>query len=687
MHSAIAHFRRPVLTGFATLLLATTAWADGSGAAQSVATGATWTVTETTQLKALEIAPGATVAASGGRSLTLTVNGVETTLAPGHYAGDVRLTPTDTNIVKFGAGMPGGAEITHYFRQAAYLDASGLVTAKSVLAAAGKPKLANGVLSGARVRSVGEDFNGIYVAGGQYTLAAPNVDFTGNGGNDFAGYGAALMSVGKGTTLVVDRARVRTHGAIRTAVIADGGSNLIVKNSDIATRNGVLPADYVSNVSPGKMKDAPWMLGIRGNCRATNLLGNDTNATYINSSIAAEGWGVLSIDSSRNTHLTTINSRITITGTSGYGSYAIGDSLNAFYGSTFNVADFGVIITGGNVIFAASTPATLQRLNTELKLWLGAKELAAIKRRPTVLHSKRFGAMWHGDGSVTVSDDTVIDTGLSAFLVKGASAKINLDGTGGAKLHAGNGVIVQVIDNDDPGPGMVDGVMVNNGVFHEPTTAPEKIADFDVSKAHDGDVVATLTGITLTGDFYNAIRGGATKGGAPEGMGTLPPGGPGGGSGGPGGPGGAPGVGGPGGPGAGGPGAGGSGPPPGMMMGAPKPASRNLVVKLANSKLAGVISASAAKHTKDSIGAEDYQLLGVVSNTPGAAINNGVLVELDHSTWTVTGTSHLTSLTIGADAQVVAAKGRKLTLKVNGQERPLAAGSYQGAIVLEVAPI
>lgn len=124
-----------------------------------------------------------------------------------------------------------------------------------------------------------------------------------------------------------------------------------------------------------------------------------------------------------------------------------------------------------------------------------------------------------------------------------------------------------------------------------------------------------------------------------------------------------------------------------MMMGGPKPASRNLVVKLAHSKLSGVISASTAKHVKDAIGAEDYQLLGVVTNTAGAAINNGVLVELDHSTWTVTGTSYLTALTLGADAQVAAPKGRKLTLKVNGQERPLAAGSYQGAIVLEVAPI
>jgi hypothetical protein len=659
--------RRPAIAAVAALLCAAGAWGDSGEAARSVAAGSTWTVEQTTQLRTLDIAPGASVIASGGRSLTLTVDGVETGLAAGHYAGDVRLTPTDNNIVKFGGGMPGGSELTHYFRQAVYLDAGGLVASKSALAAAGKVRLADGVVSGVRVRSVGENFNGVYVAGGHYTLASPSIYATGNGGNDFAGYGAALMSTGKGTTLIVDHAHVRTHGAIRTAVIANDGSNLIVEDSDIATFNGVLPADYVTNVTPGMMKDAPWMLGIRGNCRATNLLGNDTNATYINSSIAAEGWGVLSIDSSRNTHLTAIDSRISITGTSGYGSYAIGNSLNAFYGSTFNVADYGVIITGGNAVFGASTPATLRRLNDELKLGLSEPQLSAIKQQPTVLHSRRFGVMWHGDGSVKVGDDTVFDTGLTSFLVKGAGATISIDGTRGAQLHAGNGVIVQVIDNDDPGPVTVDGVMVNKGVYHEPTAAPEKLADFDVTQTHATDVVVTLTGITLAGDFYNAIRGGAAKGGAPAGMGSLGPGA----------------TGAPAGP--GGPGAGG-GPPPGMMMGGPKPASRNLVVKLVDSQLSGVIAASSAKHRKDTIGAEDYQLLGVVSNTPGAAVNNGVLVELDHSTWTVTGTSYLTSLSVGADAHVAAPAGHTLRLTVNGQLRPLAAGTYKGTVVLEVTP-
>jgi len=325
-----------------------------------IAAGESWTVPQTTALKSLRLEPGAAVVAPPGHSLTMTVDGVETTLRPGRYQGDIVLTVTDQHLVKFSELQ------THPFRQALFLDERGIVPAKSVLAAAGPVQLKGGQLSGARIRSVGENFNGIVVAGGHYTLKDVQLDFEGNGGNDFAGYGAGILSHGKGTTLVLDGATVRTHGAVRTTVIGDGGSHLVVKNSSITALTGQLPADYVSNVTPGEMKDAPWMLGIRGNVRATNVLGDDTRCTYINSRLSADGWGVLSIDASQNAQLTAINSRIDLTGPSGYGSYAIGNSTNRFYGSVMNVPTHGLIITGGHAEFGASTPATVARLNREL---------------------------------------------------------------------------------------------------------------------------------------------------------------------------------------------------------------------------------------------------------------------------------------------------------------------------------
>src|SRR5208282_1863333 len=116
----------------------------------------------------------------------------------------------------------------------------------------------------------------VYAADGTATLKDARVHFEGPGGNDFAGWGAGILSSGKNTTLIVDNANVYTRGVVRTTVVADKGSNLIVKNSHIEAHEGVQPADYQSNTTPGKMRDVPWMLGLAGNCRATNLLGDNT---------------------------------------------------------------------------------------------------------------------------------------------------------------------------------------------------------------------------------------------------------------------------------------------------------------------------------------------------------------------------------------------------------------------------
>ena len=111
-----------------------------------------------------------------------------------------------------------------------------------------------------------------------------------------------------------------------------------------------------------------------------------------------------------------------------------------------------------------------------------------------------------------------------------------------------------------------------------------------------------------------------------------------------------------------------------------------MVLTFENADITGVITASSSRHGKSSIGAEDYKLLGEVTNTPGAAVNNGVIVSLDgKSTWTVTGTSYLTSLTIAEGATLVATDGRKVTMTVDGVETAISAGTHKGDIVLTVA--
>jgi hypothetical protein len=600
-----------------------------------IVAGDSWIVDKTMVLQSLRIEPGAAVSAPAGHSLTMTVDGVETTLKPGKYRGQVVLTVTEQVPVKF------TELLTHRFRQALYLDGSGIVPSKSVLAAAGPVVLKNGVLSGANIRSVGENFNGIVVAGGHYTLKDVVLNFEGNGGNDFAGYGAGIMSDGKGTTLVLDGAKVSTHGAVRTSVIGNGGSNLIVKNSEISSKGGVLPTDYVSNVTPGEMKDAPWMLGISGNVRATNVLGDDTTCTYINSKLSADAWGVLSVDASQNIHLTAINSQIDLKGKSGYGAYAIGNATNSFYGSVMNVPTHGVIITDGHAVFGSSSKENVAALNSRLKLGLSEQELAALQPAQTVVNSQRYGVMMWGDATVKIADGTIFNTGEAVFLNKGTTSVIEVDGSKGAQLNTRNGVIFQAIDNDDPGPVMVDGLMANTGVFREPATPPAKLKDFDLSAVHKTDMVARFTKIRLKGDFYNAIRSRSIGGGmGPNGPSTTPP----------------------------------------VISGS------NLVLDFQGTELTGVISATSAKHLKSVITAADYEYLGRVRNTPAPAINNGVIVKLsDNSRWTVTGTSYLTSLVIDDKSSIVGKGNRAVKLTVDGVVTPLKPGSYKGAITLSAA--
>jgi hypothetical protein len=604
---------------------------------RTIVAGDSWIVDKTTTLESLNVQSGAAIAAPAGHSLTMTVDGVESDIKPGKYKGNIILTVTDEYPIKF------SDLLIHHFRQAILLDKNGIVKEKSVLAAAGNYSLKDGVLTGAHIESIGENFNGILVTGGAYTIKNAVIDFVGNGGNDFAGYGAGIMSDGKDTSLIVDGATIQTHGAIRTAVIGNNGSNLIVKNSRISTASGVLPEGYVSNVSFGEMMDAPWMLGIKGNVRATDVLGDNTTCTYINSDISSNGWGVLSVDMSHNIKLTAINSRISVTGKAGYGSYAIGNSTNSFYGSVIDVPTHGLIVTGGHGIFAASTPENVAGLNADLKLHLTDAELASLKPAQTRVNSARFGVMIWGEATIKISDGTIFNTGEATFMVKGSPADIDVDGSKGAQLNSANGVILQAINNDDPGPVLVDGIRENIGVYHDPAAAPEKVKDFELTAQHKSDIVARFSNITLHGNFYNAVRGQMV--GGPEGGAAPDP----------------------------------NAPPA-------KASGMNLVLNFDNSAVTGTITAARARHVKNPITPADYLMVAEVVNTPEAAVNNGVVVSLTHSTWTVTGTSYLTSLTLANNSIVTAPQGQKLTVIVDGTAKPLQAGSYKGAIVLEVTP-
>ncbi|MGW2515577.1 hypothetical protein ACWC09_00810 [Streptomyces sp. NPDC001617] len=595
----------------------------------TVGSGETYTLSSTTRVSQLTIADGGKIVAPDGYGLSLTVDGVETgqlltetggtatLIQAGTYRGDVVLTVAAASAVTY-------ETLTFPFRQALYVDGDGVVRDKSVLAAVRGGRLTDALARNVSITSTGECFDGVYVESGTYTLDRPTISLTGNGRCDFAGYGAAVVGDGSSTKLVVDGARISNKGVVRTGVISNGGANVLVKNSSVRCRNGVLPSDYQATVETPYMESVPWMLGLDGNVRATNLIGKNSISTYLNSTVFSETWGALSVEGGSGLKLTAINSHVGNTGEYGYGTYAIGDATVRVLGSRFDVGSYATIIAGPAAVvhYGDSTKNAVAALNTELELGLTDAELAAIAPRSTVVDSGHFGYMFFGAGTLTLDGGTVINSERATFLNKGQQTTIDVDGSKGARLNPRDGIILQMIELDDPGPVNVNGKMMNVGVYTEPTADPTKDSSFDVTAVHTADGAATFTSIALRGDFYNGMRKG-----------------------------------------------------------------KNMVLTFEGSTLEGVISSTKAKHRVSSIDSSTFYELGIVTNTAQAAVNNGAIVKLNSgSTWTVTGTSYLTSLSLASDAAVKAPRGKKVTLTVDGTQTDITAGKiYTGALVLTVA--
>jgi hypothetical protein len=673
--------KRKLLLGFQIFIFLVTPLLFGATAKAAdewiIPANTTKTVSSTTQLSNLTIQDNATLTAPDGYRLTLTVNGVETgqvlktwegvdyKFAPGTYKGDIVLTVTKANDVVWtgagggpsGGGMPGGGPggfgagmpDSYPFRQALYLDKGGIDWGKSVLAAVKGKKPTGFDISNIEIKSVGTfykdptspggtGFNGIYAAGGEYNIKNIKIDFVGDGRSDFVAAGTAIVAAGKGTKLVLDNVTINTRGVVRSGVIAKEQSNVIVKNSKIDVKNGVLPPDFESTMNISQMRSTLWISGMTGTTRATSILGAGTRATYLNSSISFEGWGGLSTDIGNASKLTVINSKIYNIGNSGYGQYNNSSAITRILGCEFNVGTLGSGMDSGSLSLGDSTREAVKLLNEELGLDLTAKELESIPVKHTIINSGYQGMVWHGNGgNLTITGGTIFNTKATLFVNKGVHTDIQIDGSQGAQLNAGNGIIMQVMDDDEPPRDSKTNNFLN---YEEPTGPVKKEESHDIYSGKETDSLAKFSNIKLKGDFYNAARGG----------------------------------------------------PKNSIMGGIISGSKNLVLTFNNASITGVITASDALHFYNGkyypkIGKADFKAFSGVVNTPSPAVNNGVILTLTKgSNWTVTGTSYLTKLVVEQGASVAAPPGRTLTMKVDNDNpvTNISAGTYTGNIVITV---
>lgn len=483
--------------------------------------------------------------------------------------------------------------------------------------------------------------------------------------NDFAGLGAAVDAINSMVTL--QNSTITTTGVAKLATFADSGADLIVKNSTLRSNGGTIYSGYYNTADQSKMINPPWVLGISGSARTTNIMGANTTGTYVDSTISAAGWGALSTDSGSNMRLTAVNCDVVVDG-SGYGAYAIGDGTEeTFLGTSFDVDTYAAILTGASVTLGSYTggqSVSIDKIDGGTHVTdVTSNQVAEGQVVNSSVTSDNFGFMFHANGSdntnnLTLNAGTDVHTANATFLVKKVNNNINVNG---ATIATDDGTILQMMDNDDDMVGVLQtppegfGMPTFNYSFHEPDGWSYQWQDTYGDYTDSGWTTnASFANTTLNGNIYNGTGYAVTTG----------------------------------------------------MMGTTGAGQSLNVVLGSGATLNGAIAATAYQHLEKDfayyVEGEGYNgtraaqaagKLGHVKNMPYYNGTNNVAVSLtDNAKWTVTDTSLVTSLTIGqnatvnglayefggydADGNVI--KGNQVTL-VSGQ-------SYNQTLVLTATP-
>lgn len=587
---------------------------------------------ETIHVSALRIFPGGGFLPPEGHTLTMTVDGVTLPPEPGFYEGDIVLTVAKdfrVRSVRFG-------EVTEpNFRMAVCVNDGSYRPECSVPSAVTGGRVTSEEASGVTIRSSEWDFNGIYVGGDStYTVSDARIELTGDGTDDFVGLGAGIAASGNAKVTVND-SEIHTKGITRGAVFVGGHSEVTLNRCKLSLVSYVpTPEQLEAGKKLDRMMQPPWAMGIRGNGRTTNLAG--WGVMRLNHChVTSNSWGVLSVDGATVNRMYVADSLIELTGSSGYGCFSICDDLDfdykAFGGygcidhferSIIRVPTYGVIMSLGN----ASSEFT----------------------QGTVVESKRFGAFIfrNSGGYLRVDSGAVFHTEEAVFLVKGANVSIFADQ---AQLCSKNGVILQLMDNDDTG---MEGNPFLVPVGEEDIKDPQRDLTHAVA---DEDVFVRLSNLEVTGDFWNSTTN-------LKACCRLDPNAP---------------------------------PPPPMPnftvrgLGEDLQGAKNLDLHLEQVRITGVISAAKAAY-KDGltvITQENCEELGEITCTAAPAVNNGVILTVGPGcVWTIPGECYLTALTIDPDAVLQGADGARLCMTVDGQPTPIASGSYTGTIHLFPVP-
>lgn len=444
------------------------------------------------------------------------------------YKVDRIVTCTEDNISSFSGGGTSPEDDDYAFTTALYVKNGEVVTNQSVTEAISAGSFDGKSATGVVITSEYEGFNPIIVVDSEYTISGAKLvirsDGDGTTACDFSGLGAAIAAYGEETLLVIENSDIEVSGVANLTLFADDGSDVIIKNTKLHSDGGTLHAGYKNSPDQSTMVAPPWILGIMGTSRTTNLEGTNTSTTVIDSEVSAAQWAVLSTDAGSNMQLNVVNTVMTLTGAdyalqadgtfttgygetgadsnpytdrSGYGTYTIGSADERFYGVTQNVGTYANIYTGGIGLYTAmKTGETITLLDANDNVLM---TYTPTENKITTLNSDTFGFMIHqGTNELVIEEGTVVNSGYTTFLLK-TGCSMDAAITSGSVLNPGNGIILQAMDNDDSTTGM------DIATFSFYTEHTEYAGWPTKAGSASGNVGSfTFTDVVLNGDIFNA---------------------------------------------------------------------------------------------------------------------------------------------------------------------------------------
>jgi len=343
-------------------------------------------------------------------------------------------------------------------RAAIYVDKAGFIAEKSVSAAVQGGAWDGAGADGVSIAGSGPDFSAVIVDGGKYTLKNAKIellsDSDGKKTCDFAGLGSAVCAF-NGGQIRVENCEICTEGVAKCTIVADDGSDVVVKDCKLSALGGELYEGYENSADFNWMVAPPWVLGIKGNARGTNLMGQKSSTVVVNTDVTVRNWGALSTDTGAKNRLTVADTSLTLIGRpdetvnpyhktwgSGYGTYILGCD-EFFYGVKMNVGTYIGIAREGNAIYRSSKGVVRAESPTTGEVLYEAPG----KDNVSELNSDGFGIMCHGHADLTFTEGTVMNTESAAFLLRCGGINIKIED--GAQIRPADGVLVQIIDDDD----------------------------------------------------------------------------------------------------------------------------------------------------------------------------------------------------------------------------------------------